>query len=387
MPEIDAEQSAMIAQTVERLLDQIAPVAEIERWDHDDVLPRNLIEKLAEAGLCGIAIPTEYGGLGLDERQTLAVIRQIARRSSGLASLYISCVSYAGANLLNLGSAEQKAQFLPRVVDGSLVFALGLSEPNVGADLASVETRADLDGDEIVINGAKRWCTGADTADYVYALVRSGPAAERRRNLSFVMIPTDSPGISMTKVETMGMRGTSTNDVVFEDVRVPRDNVMGGFAMWNRAWEQLAGPTLEIEKLQPVAMAIGIAEAAVEEAWAYSQERVQFGVRICGHQAVRHVLAEVQTSLQACRLMLDHSLGLITRGEQSSVQTSMTKLFVADTAVEIVLKCQRVLGAYGYAKGFAMERLVRDALVLPIFGGSSAIQKGNIATMMKLPRA
>jgi alkylation response protein AidB-like acyl-CoA dehydrogenase len=182
------------------------------------------------------------------------------------------------------------------------------------------------------------------------------------------------------------MRGPSTNDVMFDNVRIPRENVMGGFAMWNRGWEQLAGPTLEIEKLQPIAMAIGIAEAAVDEAWTYAQERVQFGVKICAHQAVRHTLAEVQTSLQACRLMLAGSIDLIDRGEPSAVQTSMTKLFVADTVVELVLKCQRVLGAYGYAQGFAMERLVRDALVLPIFGGSSAVQKGNIANLMMLPR-
>jgi Acyl-CoA dehydrogenases len=384
---ISSEEFAMIAQSVERLLDEIAPLTQVETWDRQDSLPRDLIRRMAEIGLCGIAIPEEFGGLGLSDRQTLAVIQQIARRSTALASLYIASASYAGANLLHLGSEAQKAELLPRVVSGEVLFALGLSEPNVGADLASVETRAELDGAEIVVNGAKRWCTGADQADFIYALVRSGPATERRRNLSFLLIPTNSPGISMTKVETMGMRGPSTNDVQFDDVRVPCENVMGGFGMWNRAWEQLAGPTLEIEKLQPVSMAIGIAEAAVEEAWTYSQERAQFGARICAHQAVRHTLAEVQTSLQACRLMLEHSLDLIERGERSSVQTSMAKLFVADNAVEIVLKCQRILGAYGYAHGFAMERLVRDVLVVPIFGGSSAIQKSNIANLMKLPRA
>lgn len=383
---INSEEAAMLAQSVERMLDEIAPLAEVERWDREDSLPRELITRMAEAGLCGIAIPAEYGGLGLTDRETLAIIRQIARRSTALASLYIANVSYAGANLVHMGSEAQKAELLPGVVSGDILFALGLSEPNVGADLASVEVRAEQQGDMIVVNGAKRWCTGADQSDYIHTLVRSGPVEDRRRNLSFILIPTDSPGVSMTKVETMGMRGPSTNDVQFDNVRVPRENVMGGFAMWNRAWEQLVGPTLEIEKLQPAALAIGIAEAAVAEAWAYSQERVQFGTVICGHQAVRHTLAEVQTSLQACRLMLDHSLDLIESRADSSVQTSMTKLFVADSVVEIVLKCQRILGAYGYAHGFAMERLVRDALVLPIFGGSSAIQKGNIANLLKLPR-
>jgi alkylation response protein AidB-like acyl-CoA dehydrogenase len=377
----------MISDSVERLLDEIAAPADVERWDREDRLPRSLIESMAAIGLCGIAIPSELGGLGLGNREVLAVIQQIARRSTALASLYISSVSYAGANLLHLGSPEQKRTLLPKVAEGKLLFALGLSEPNVGADLSSVETRAELDGDKIVINGAKRWCTGADYSDYIYALVRSGPADQRRRNLSFILIPASAAGISMTKVETMGMRGPSTNDVQFDNVAVPRENVMGGFDMWNRGWDQLAGPTLEVEKLQPVAMAIGIGEAAVQEAWDYSQQRVQFGMLICGHQSIRHMLAEVQTSLQASKLMLAHSIDLIDQGLPSAVQTSMTKLFVADKVVEIVLTCQRILGAYGYAHGFSMERLVRDALVIPIFGGSSAIQKGNIANLLKLPKS
>ncbi|MDB5425550.1 MAG: acyl-CoA dehydrogenase [Phenylobacterium sp.] len=386
MSSADSEELAMLRQSIERLLDEIAPPAAAERWDREDNLPRELIEKLASIGLCGIAVPPEYGGLGLGNRELFAVVQQLARRSSALASLYITCVSYAGLNLLHLGSEAQKAQLLPGVAEGKVIFALGLSEPNVGADLASVETRAELDGDHIVINGAKRWCSGAETADYIYALVRSGPVDKRRENLSFVLIPTDAPGISMTRVATMGLRGVATNDVAFDDVRIPKENVMGGFQMWDQGWRQLAGPTLEVEKLQPVAIAVGIAEAAVEEAWRYSQERVQFGGRICAIQSIRHMLADAQTGLQACRLMLAHAIDLLETGEPSAVQTSMAKLFVADKASEIVLTCQRVLGAYGYAEGFAMERLVRDILVIPIFGGSSAIQKGNIANLMGLPR-
>ena len=160
------------------------------------------------------------------------------------------------------------------------MFALGLSEPNVGADLPSVETRAELRGDKVVVNGAKRWCSGASISQYVYALVRSGPAQERYRNLSFVIIPTDAPGVSMTSTGTMGIRGVPTNDVVFEDVEVPADNILGGPEGWNKGWSQLAGPTLEVEKLSPSAMALGLGEAAVEAAWAYSQERSQFGIKI-----------------------------------------------------------------------------------------------------------
>jgi alkylation response protein AidB-like acyl-CoA dehydrogenase len=223
-------------------------------------------------------------------------------------------------------------------------------------------------------------------ADYIYMLVRTGDPEARYKNLSLLLVPTGVPGMTMQSVGTMGVRGLPTNDVILENVEISFDNVVGGEEGWNAGWKLLAGPTLEAEKLGVPALAIGLAEAAVEEAWQYSQERKQFGGPICKIQAVRHTLAEVQTKLSACRLMLQHAAWKVHRAEQSAVETSMAKLFVADTARDIVLTCQQVLGAYGYAHGFAMERYVRDVLVMPIWGGSSAIQKNNIANLMRLPR-
>lgn len=382
----DPAELEMLRDSLRRLLDEIAPPEAVAKWDREDFFPRELILRLGELGVCGLTLPEEYGGMGMGILPQFMVIEELTRRSSALGGVYISCASYAGLNVAELGNEEQKQRLLPGIAEGRILFALGLSEPDVGADLASVKTRATLEGDTVTINGMKRWCSGAEYADYIYALVRSGPVEDRYRNLSFVLIPTDTPGITISRTATMGMHGTATNDVIFENVEISAANIMGGVEFWNRGWEQLAGPTLEIEKLQPVAMAMGIAEGAVAEAWAYSQERVQFGKRICGHQAVRHQLAEVQTKLQTCRLMLDHAAGLVDRGEPSAVQTSMTKLYVAETVRDITITCQMVMGAYGYAEGFNMERYVRDAMVLPIFGGSSAIQKTNIANLLKLPK-
>lgn len=382
----DIAEIEMMRDSLRRLLDEIAPPEAVSRWDKSDHIPREILERLGEFGVCGVTLPEQYGGLGLSILAQFMVIEELARRSCALASIYVQCASYAGLNIAELGTDEQKQRFLPAVAEGKLLFALGLSEPDVGADLASVKTRATLQGDRVVIEGTKRWCSGAEYSDYIYALVRSGPAEDRYRNLSFVIIPRDAPGISMTRTETMGMRGSPTNDVNFDNVDIPVDNIMGGMAAWNKGWQQLAGPTLEIEKLQPAAMAMGIAEGAVAEAWAYAQQRSQFGKLICGHQAVRHQLAEVQTKLRACRLMMAHSADLVDRGVDSAVQTSMTKLFVSENVRDITITCQMVMGAYGYAEGFNMERYVRDALVLPIFGGSSAIQKTNISNLLKLPK-
>ncbi len=381
-----SEDLEMLRDSLRRLLGDIAPDATVQAWERADHVPREMLKPLAELGVCGLSVDEAYGGVGKNVGGLLMAIQEISKRCMALGGLYVQCAGYAGLNLTEQGSARQKAELLPKVAAGELVFALGLSEPNVGGDLASVETRAERRGDKVVINGAKRWCTGAQIADYVYALVRSGPPEDRRRNLSFVLIPTDAPGVGITRIATMGMRGVPTNDVVFENVEIPAENILGGEERWNQGWSQLAGPTLEVEKLQPSAMAVGLGEAAVEEAWAYSQQRVQFGKRICGHQAVRHLLADAQTRMQTCRLMLAHSADLVDRGLPSAVQTSMTKLHISETVRNVVIDCQTVMGAYGYAEGFNMERYVRDAMVLPIFGGSTAIQKNNIASLMRLPQ-
>jgi alkylation response protein AidB-like acyl-CoA dehydrogenase len=293
---------------------------------------------------------------------------------------------YGSLNIAHVGTEEQKKRLLPALCAGDMLFAYGLSEPDTGADLASVKTRAERRGDKLIINGYKRWCSGAAMADYIYMLVRSGEPAARYKNLSIVLVSPQTPGITLQPIGTMGVRGIPTNDVILEDVEVPFDNVVGGEACWNQGWSLLAGPTLEAEKLEVPALAVGVAEAAVAEAWEYSQQRKQFGKRICGIQSIRHMLADAQTSLAACRLMLSNAALKVHRGEPSAVETSMAKLFVCDTARDIVLSCQQVLGAYGYAHGFAMERYVRDVLVMPIWGGSSAIQKNNIANLLRLPR-
>jgi alkylation response protein AidB-like acyl-CoA dehydrogenase len=254
----------------------------------------------------------------------------------------------------------------------------------VGGDLASVATRAVQDGDSLVITGTKRWCTGADWADFIYCLVRSGEPDARYKNLSFVLVPTGLPGISMEPLRHSNLCYTDSQDVRFDGVRVPLRLIVGGEAMWNRGWEQLAGRALDVEKLEISAVACGIARAALDEAWGYAQAREQFGRPISAHQAIRHRLVEAATRLQACRLMLADAARRADRGEPVAIPTSMAKLFIAETCVEIALACQRVMGAYGLSEAFEMERRVRDLLGMPIVGGSSDMQKNNLARLMRL---
>lgn len=380
------EHVGALRETVRRFIEREMPRSEAQRWDREDKFPRPVFDKLAALGVTGSTVPEEYGGTGRDILATMVAIEELGRRSFPLAVAYINCACYGGMNILESGSEAQKRALLPKLAAGKMLFAYGLTEPDVGADLASVRTTATRRGDRVVINGAKRFCTGADIADYIYLLVKSDAEAPRYRNLSFVLVPPTSRGIIMTRIDTMGLRGFPSFDVVFDEVEVAADNIVGGEAGWNKGWPMLAGPTLSVEKLEVAAIGVGIAAAAVEDAWAYSEERRQFGKPVSSYQAIRHALADAKTKVHAARLMTYHAAWLADRHESCDVETSMAKLFVTETAKSVVLDCQSVMGAYGYAQGFDMERYVRDVLLLPIIGGSSSIQRNNIANRLGLPR-
>ena len=360
------------------------PREKAREWDKGNIYPADVMKKLGEMGMMGLTVEEKFGGSGVDIYATMAVIEEIAKRSVAVACPYIMAVCYAGMNLGESASDEQKQELLPRVASGNLLFAYGLSEPNVGGDLATVETTARREGDEIVINGTKRWCTGAHIADYIFCLLRTGPKDEKYKNLSIVLVPPSLPGISISPLGHLGIRGVETKDVSFDDVRVPVANILGGEEMWNKGWQQLAGRALEVEKLELSACALGLSAAALADAWRYAEERTQFGRIIAGHQAIRHTLADAQTRVRAMRLMLYSAAWLADQGRPCSVETSMAKLFCCEGAAEVTQMCMRVTGAYGLSDQMDMERYMRDAVSLPIVGGSSNMQKNNIANRLKL---
>ncbi len=381
----EAEHITMLRETLRRFVDKELPRAEAQRLDREIDYSDEAFAKLCELGVTGLTVPEEYGGLGIDIVAAVATIEELAKRGTSLAGPFIHCAFYGGMNMVENGSEAQKRELLPKLANGELLFAYGLSEPNVGGDLASAGVTARIDGDEVVINGTKRWVTGAHKANYIYTLVRSGDADAKYKNLSFVLVPTDASGITIVDIGHLGLRYSATTDVIFEDCRVSIENIVGGTDQWNKGWRMLAGRALDVEKLEITAVALGTAAAAVEDAWDYAQERRQFGRPICAHQAIRHDLVDARTKLQACRHMLYHAAWLANEGRDCGVESSMAKLFIADTGVEIVLKCQQVMGAYGCASDYDMERYVRDMVCMPIVGGSSKMQKNNIANRLGLP--
>ncbi len=381
----EPEHIVQLRDSVRRFVEREMPREAVRRWDRERTFPIDVFRRLAATGVCGLTIDERHGGAGRDIVAAVAVVEELARRGGAMAGPYIHCAFYGGLNVGENGSEEQKRALLPRIARGELLFAYGLSEPDVGGDLASVAMTATRSGDTLTLNGTKRWCTGARFADYVLCLVRSDPDAGRHRNLSFVLVPPTLPGVTIVDIEHSGLRYAATTDLICEDVRVPVANVLGGPEGWNQGWRMLAGPVLDVEKLEISAVAYGIAAAAVDEAWAYAQERRQFGKPICAHQSVRHALVDARTKLQACRHMLYHAAWLAGLGRPCAVETSMAKLFIGETTVEIVLACQRILGAYGCAEGYDMERYVRDVCLMPIVGGSSNMQRNNVAARLRLP--
>ncbi len=375
-----------LRESLRRFVEREMPREHVRRWDRERTFPMEVFRMLAGLGVCGLTIDEEYGGAGRDLVAAVATIDELARRGASIAGPFIHCAFYGGLISAN-GSEAQKNDLLPKLARGEILFAYGLSEPDVGGDLASVTTSARLsdDGRSVILNGVKRWCTGARFADYILCLVKSDREAPRYRNLSFILVPPTAPGVTIKDIEHIGLRYAATTDVIFDDVIVPAANILGGPDAWNKGWQQLAGPALDVEKLEITATAYGIAAAAVDDAWAYAQERKQFGKPICAHQSVRHALVEAKTKLQACRHMIYHAAALADAGRPCSVESSMAKLFVGDTAVEVVLTCQNVMGAYGCAEGYDMERYVRDICLMPIVGGSSNMQKNNIAARLRLP--
>jgi len=387
METLDDTEIELIRATVRKVLADNVKPGDAGKWDAESIYPGHILEELNALGLCGLTIPEEYGGAGRNIPAALAVVEELSRCSLALAVPYIMSTFYGGMNIEECGSPQQKEELLPRFATGELKLAFAVTEPDIGADVAGVLTTAKREGQEIVINGSKRFITGANIADYLYTIVRSGAPGDRYKNLSIILIPRTATGVHIEKIESLGMRGGAyTTDVVFDNVRLAPELIVGGEAGWNNGWSMMAGPGLDVERLEVAATALGLASAAVDEAWEYSQTRKQFGVPICSHQSIRHTLADAQTDLMASRLLLTHAAQVAQKGRLCRTESAMAKLFVCERAKKIILDCQMVFGAYGCVREYNMERYVRDILILPIAGGSSAIQRNNIASSMGLPK-
>jgi acyl-CoA dehydrogenase len=338
---------------------------------------RELVEKFAGLGWLGVSVPEAYGGAGAGIVEECIFLEQSAR---GLAPIdAYSTALTAGATYLRWGTEEQKQEIMGGICRGRLE-AIGLSEPGAGSDLASMRCAARRDGDEYVIDGQKTWISAAHMADHILTLTRTDTTAGRHHGFTFLVVPTDAPGLEIRPIDTMD--GHVVNDVFFTGVRVGADAVVGEDGM---AWQQLTRG-LAIERLIIASMSLGCAERALEDTIAYVNEREQFGRTIGSFQAVRHRLADLATEIACCHSLVYDVAERIDHGEEDELSSlsSMAKLKCTETAKGAALEGMQLMGGYGYAREYGMEQQVRAALVPPIYGGTNEIQRDIIARNLGL---
>ncbi len=354
----------------------LVPVAaEIDRTGQ---FPQSLIDTMAEMGLLGMKIPEEYGGAGMDTRAYALTMEEIARKCA-VASVYVSSTnSLSIAPLLLAGSEEQKRRYLPGVVTGERFIAFALTEPGAGSDAGGIKTTAVKEGDGYVLNGRKCFITGAPIAQTAVVFAKTSPE-KGTRGITTFLVDMSAPGVSCGKhEEKMGIVGLPTSDLALEDVRVSEQDILGQVDMGFVT----AMKTLSLGRVGIAAQGVGIAQGAMDEAVSYLKQRRQFGQPLATFQGLQFMLAEMETKLNAARMLTYHAAWKLDQGENADKEASMAKYFSAEAAVDIVNKALQMHGGYGYSKEYTIERLYRDARILPIYEGTSQVQQLIIARQL-----
>jgi butyryl-CoA dehydrogenase len=368
------EEQQMIQELAAKIADEkIAPLA--LEYDELGKFPHDIVKILADSDLCGVYVPEEYGGLGGGVFEMALVVEQLSRACGGIA------LAFAGTGLgafpiLLFGTDEQKKKYLPDIAAGKKLAAFGLTEAGAGSDAAGVQTRADRDGDFYVLNGTKQWITNGGEAD-IYTVIACTDRSKGPRGFSAVIVEKGTPGFSFGKKENkMGIRASCTAELVFEDCRVPKANLLSkegmGFIV--------AMKTLDRTRPGVAAQALGIAQGAFDEAVKYARKREQFGQTIDSFQAIQHMLADMAIGIEASRALIYQTCRTIDSGaKRFSKESAMCKVLASDTAMKVTTDAVQILGGYGYMKEYPVEKRMRDAKITQIYEGTNQIQRNIIA--------
>jgi alkylation response protein AidB-like acyl-CoA dehydrogenase len=358
----------------ERIAPRAAEIDEKAEYPHD------LRQLLAEQDILGLPFETEYGGTGTGALMLNIAVEEIAKACASTALILM--VQELGTLPIRLfGSDELKQRLLPRCASGEWSPAFALSEPDAGSDPGGMLTKAVPDGDEWVINGTKNWITNLGVADFYVVFAVTDSQAGHSRGITAFVVEADRPGFSVGKLEhKLGIRGSPTGQPIFDEVRVPQENIVGDV---NRGFK-VAMATLDHSRLGVAAQALGIAQGATDYAAAYARERKQFGQPINSFQAIQFKLADMETQCAAGRELLYQACAKIDRGDADvGKYSAMAKLFCSDVAMRVTVEAVQVLGGYGYVKEYPVERMLRDAKITQIYEGTNEIQRLVIARTMR----
>jgi len=352
---------------------EIAPFVPV--MEETEQFPRHIVKKMGEMGLMGIPVPEEWGGAGADFISYILTINEISKVSATLGVI-LSVHTSVGTNpILYFGNEEQKRKYVPKMAAGEYLGAFALTEPGAGSDASNIRTSAVRQGDHYVLNGTKIFITNSGEAD-VYITFAVTESAEGTKRISAFIVDKDTPGLTVGKMEKkMGMHGSNTAELIFENARVPAENLLGNEGEGFR----IAMANLDVGRIGIAAQALGIAEAAVQYATEYAKERKQFGQPIAKQQAVAFKLADMATMAEAARLLVYRAAWLRSQGLPCGMEASMAKRYASDAAMKIAIEAVQIFGGYGYTREYPVERLFRDAKITQIYEGTNEIQRIVIA--------
>ncbi|GIX58771.1 butyryl-CoA dehydrogenase [Bacillus paranthracis] len=355
---------------------EVAPTA-AER-DEEERFDRALFDQMAELGLTGIPWPEEYGGIGSDYLAYVIAIEELSRVCASTGVTLSAHTSLAGWPIFKFGTEEQKQTFLRPMAEGKKIGAYGLTEPGSGSDAGGMKTIAKRDGDHYVLNGSKIFITNGGIADIYVVFALTDPESKQRGTSTFI-VESDTPGFSVGKKESkLGIRSSPTTEIMFEDCRIPVENLLGeegqGF--------KIAMQTLDGGRNGIAAQAVGIAQGALDASVEYARERHQFGKPIAAQQGIGFKLADMATDVEAARLLTYQAAWLESEGLPYGKESAMSKVFAGDAAMKVTTEAVQVFGGYGYTKDYPVERYMRDAKITQIYEGTQEIQRLVISRML-----
>lgn len=371
------EEQQLLRRTVREFAEkEIAPMA--EELDETEEFPYALVPKLAELGVFGLLFPEKYGGGGSDTLSYTIAVEELARVDSSAAATVSAHVTLATNLIYQFGSEEQRQEWLPRLISGQMLGAFGLTEPEAGSDAGATQTRAVLDGDEWVINGTKCFITnsGTDITGVVVITAATGTTADGKKLVSAIIVPQGTPGYRQgKKYKKMGWRASDTRELIFEDCRVPRANVLGEEGKGFRQF--LAG--LDLGRISIAGLGVGLGQGCLEMALNYAKERVQFGQPLARFQAIQFKLADMATQVELARLITYKAAWLRDNDMPFGRESAMAKLVSSEMANDVARQAVQIHGGYGFINEYPVSRFYRDAKILEIGEGTSEVQRMIIA--------
>ncbi len=353
--------------------EKVVPVR--EELDEKEKFPWEIMKVLAQSDLFGLFIPEEYGGLGKGSLELAIAVEELSKACVGVSTTY-AANALGTYPILLFGTDEQKKKYLPDIAAGKRLVAFGLTEANAGSDAGGIQTTARLDGDSYVLNGTKQWITNGGEAE-IYTIIAITDRGKGARGASAFIVEKDTPGFTFGKKEKkMGIRCSATRELVFEDCRIPRENILAregmGFIV--------AMKTLDSSRVGVGAQGLGVAQGALNEAIKFARQRVQFGHPIISFQAIQHMIADMATEIEAARALVYSVARFIDSGAKDVTKVSaMAKLFATDMGMRVTTNAVQVMGGSGYMKEYPVEKMMRDAKILQIYEGTNQIQRNVIA--------